>query len=138
MNGCTDLDINCQVRKVLVRHWIDLGRVHMRSTRGVVHLRGELCRLYQSKEALNTASVLELISEIRHIRDVRRVTTDFSNWVCKEGTWQLTLGAALTRQQPAEPVDRFRPERREAFDVEAELPTAEEIRKYLSPPGAGS
>jgi hypothetical protein len=31
-----DLDINRGVRRVLVKHWIDLGRISVRTTRGRV------------------------------------------------------------------------------------------------------
>jgi len=96
MDRLDDLNINCQVRKALVRHWIDLGKLSMRSTRGVVHLSGELHKISNTDGPLDTAMVLTILQEIKRIRNVKRVTTDFRNWVYKEGTWQFVAGLTST------------------------------------------
>ena len=89
MNKISDLDINCAVRKVLVRHWIDLGRISLRSTRGVVSLSGEISRLSNAGNPLDTGLTLVIFSEIRRIPNVRRVNTNLYNWVMRGDEWQL-------------------------------------------------
>jgi hypothetical protein len=142
MNGCIDLDINCQVRKVLVRHWIDLGKVSMRTTRGVVHLSGELRKLYHAREELNTALVLTLVSEIRRIRNVRRVNTDFDNWQYKDGTWQMSLSNVFRSEPASAAAGSAEPETAKTYDVEEVLPDEQEKKKLFAaaekPEPAGS
>lgn len=120
MNGCTDLDINCYVRKVLVRHWIDLGRVSMRTTRGVVRLSGELRTLRNPKDELSTALILTILTEIRRIKNVRRITTDFINWVYKDGMWQEpSTGTPIPQTAPTAPASA-EPEVNRVYEIEDE------------------
>ena len=91
MDKVSDLDINCRVRRALVRHWIDLGRLSVRTTRGAVHLSGSLLRLPNGGPALDSMTVAAIVTEIRQIPDVRRVRTSFENWVEDSGAW-VTAG----------------------------------------------
>lgn len=84
----SDLDINCAVRRVLVRHWIDLGRISIRTTSGVSHLSGELRRLPNMTPALNGQQVAEILLEIRRAPSVRRINPSFTNWTETAGGWQ--------------------------------------------------
>ena len=51
-----DLDINCRVRRVLVRHWIDLGKISARTNRCVVTLSGSLMRLPHINAEIDTTT----------------------------------------------------------------------------------
>ena len=87
MDRLSDLDINCRVRRVLVRHWIDLGRISVRTTSGVVRLSGALVRLPSAGTPLGPASVAGIVTELRRVQDVRRIQATFENWVESAGTW---------------------------------------------------
>ena len=80
MDSSSDLHINCAVRKVMVRHWIDLGKLSMRTTRGVVRLGGALNRLPGAVGELNATLIMVIIAEIKRVPHVRRVSADFTNW----------------------------------------------------------
>jgi hypothetical protein len=92
MNRLTDLEINCSVRKVLVRHWLDLGKISLRTTSGVTYLSGELARLPKVETPLTSSSVTEIINEIRRVSSVRRIHASFHNWVECDRVWKQTLG----------------------------------------------
>jgi hypothetical protein len=88
----SDLDINCRVRRVLVRHWIDLGKLSVRTTCGVVWLNGSLERLPNSGAALDTPALESILAEIRRTPDVRRLQARFENWVEQSGAWTAAAG----------------------------------------------
>jgi hypothetical protein len=88
----SDLDINCRVRRVLVRHWIDLGKLSTRTTGGVVWLTGSLERLPNSGARLDAPSVDGVLTEIRRTPDVRRLQARFENWVEQSGAWTPAAG----------------------------------------------
>lgn len=101
MNRLSDIEINCAVRRVLVRHWIDLGKISLRTTQGVVWLSGALAKLPKVSSEITPATLLEMITEIRRIASVRRVQTNFSNWVEQGGAWTLLAhGTAAAGGQP--------------------------------------
>jgi hypothetical protein len=85
------------VRRVLVRHWIDLGKVSIRTTSGVSHLSGTLCKLPNITPALAGDRVSEMIDEIRRISSVRRVQAVFTNWLECGNAWKpiVTKGPSL-------------------------------------------
>lgn len=87
MNRLSDIEINCAVRRVLVRHWIDLGRMSLRTTQGVVWLSGALTKLPKVTSELTPATITEMINDIRRTSSVRRVQCSFSNWVEHCGGW---------------------------------------------------
>ena len=83
-----DLDINRGVRRVLVKHWVDLGRMSVRSTQGRVLIRGRLLRIQGAKGALTTPIVEAMFYEIQHLRGVQNVTAHLDNWVKDGGRWR--------------------------------------------------
>jgi len=83
-----DLDINRGVRRVLVKHWIDLGRLSVRSTQGRVLIRGRLLRIQGVKVALTTPIVEAMFAEIQRLRAVRNVTAHLDNWIKDGGRWR--------------------------------------------------
>jgi hypothetical protein len=76
----TDLDINCRVRRVLVRHWIDLGKMSARTTRCVVTLSGSMMRLPHINAEVDPATPASILEEIRRLPDVRRLQINLDNW----------------------------------------------------------
>jgi hypothetical protein len=103
MDRLSDLDINCRVRRVLVRHWIDLGKICVRTTSGVVRLSGSLVRLHSGGPALDPTTVVGIMAEIRRIQDIRRIQASFNNWVESIGTWvnvtKQTSGSKLSSEE---------------------------------------
>ena len=75
-----DLDINCRVRRVFVRHWIDLGKISARTTRCVVTLSGSLMRLPHIAPEVDATSPEVILGEIKRIPDVRRLQVNLDNW----------------------------------------------------------
>lgn len=108
MNRLSDLHMNCAVRHVLVRHWIDLGKISIRTVSGVSYLSGALCRLPQVTPALSGRKVGEILAEIRHVPLVRRVEPNFTNWCESVGGWEpITLKGStpvLKKALPETPV----------------------------------
>lgn len=77
----SNLEVNCRVRSVLVRHRVDLRRVEFGSFRGVVRVRGALLRLCcGSNVEFSSAHVEKLDTEISRIKGVNRVYFDLTNW----------------------------------------------------------
>ncbi len=75
-----DLDINCRVRRILVRHWIDLGKINARTARCVVTLSGSIMRLPHINPEADAATPASILEEIRRIPDVRRLQVHLDNW----------------------------------------------------------
>lgn len=69
-----------QIRVVLVRHFIDIGRLSIHIAPAKVRLHGVLTRLPGVDSKLTPQVVDSIINEIRHIRGVHRVLADFENW----------------------------------------------------------
>jgi hypothetical protein len=88
----SDLDINCRVRRVLVRHWIDLGKMSVRTTCGVVWLAGSLERLPNCGTELDATTVLGVLTEIKRTLNVRRIQVSFDNWMEQSGAWIPAVG----------------------------------------------
>jgi hypothetical protein len=84
----TDLEINRNVRKVLVRHWIDLGHLLLRTVNGRVLIRGDLDRIAGTKEELLPPIVESMFYTIKRIEGVRAVTAELENWTNQTGVWQ--------------------------------------------------
>lgn len=75
----SDLEVNRNVRRVLVRHRIDLGWLTLATTRGTVRLGGSMRRVPGTPEL--TPPILDgLFREIRHAPGVHRADVDLQNW----------------------------------------------------------
>lgn len=83
-----DLDINKDIRKVFVRHWIDLGRVAIHSSGGAVTVRGSLHLIPGVKTSLTSQTVQNVFAELRRVDNVKRMYIELENWVEVEGSWQ--------------------------------------------------
>lgn len=74
------MEIFRQIRVVLVRHMIDIGRLSIRISMSRVSLHGSLCRLPGVATELTPAIIRSIFSELGMIRGIRRVDGDFDNW----------------------------------------------------------
>jgi len=94
MPDTRDLDINRNLRKVFIRHWIDLGRVFFRSVNGAVTVRGALERIAGVSELLSPTIVETIFMELNRVPDVKRITASLDNWKQEAGVWQRVAASA--------------------------------------------
>lgn len=87
MNRQTDLEANRNVRRIFVRHWIDLGRLSIRTYQGKLSIRGSLQRIGGRDEELTTAIVEAMFAEIKRVPSVQRMTAELENWTNDAGRW---------------------------------------------------
>jgi hypothetical protein len=91
MPSSSDLDINRAIRRIMVKHWVDLGRISIRTTGGRVLMRGLLRRIEGCAQADFTSATVEaMFYEISRIKGIQRVTAHFENWLSEGGRWKLT------------------------------------------------
>ena len=74
-----DMEINCRVRRVLVRHWIDLNKLSVRTSRCVISLSGSLMRLPHTASDAGAATPAAIFEDIKRIPDVRRLQLNLDN-----------------------------------------------------------
>lgn len=86
----SDLEVNREIRKAFVKHWIDLGQLFIRTAGGKVSVRGSLQRIEGFNEQLTSAIVDRIYADLRRIHGVVRLTVDFENWVNAGGSWKPT------------------------------------------------
>ena len=66
--------VNCKVRAILARHWIDLQKIRFHFVRGTLYLKGELRQLGPRGPVPLDGLVLERLEwEIRGIPGVKKV-----------------------------------------------------------------
>ena len=94
MSPRNDLDICRDIRRVLVKHWIDLGRLSVRSTGGRAMLYGSLLRIEGARSELIPALIDTMIREIKSVQGIKLVRTHFENWTDDEGGWHPVRGVA--------------------------------------------
>lgn len=75
-----DLETSLNVRKVLVRHQIDLGWLTHQVCRGTVYIQGSLRTLPGIGDELTPRSVQALFDEIGGSRGVCNVIVELQNW----------------------------------------------------------
>lgn len=73
-------EIYRQVRVVLVRHLIDIGRLSIQISMSHLHLSGSLCRLPGVTATLTPEIVHSIFSELGRIHGIRRADGKFDNW----------------------------------------------------------
>jgi hypothetical protein len=76
----SDMEINRNVRKVFVRHNINLGWISISSCRGYVMVNGNLVLLPGAPGDLDPSLVGTMFGDIRRVDGVQRVTTELDNW----------------------------------------------------------
>jgi hypothetical protein len=112
-----DLQLNCGVRSVLNRHWIDLTKTAFFARSGHVHLSGEVSVIGATRRHANTADVLRAFeAELRRLQEVKSVSFEFTNWIRDDaGFW-----VCLDKTTPLPPSQPTRGDNEgEIFDLEA-------------------
>jgi hypothetical protein len=79
MRPVTDNDINCAVRRILVQHWLDLGQITIRTTRGVVCIHGTVAKVRDPQAHVTWDQIAAIGGMIQRLHGVRRVQLDLSN-----------------------------------------------------------
>ena len=101
MNNRTvsDLDTNHNVRKILVRHQIDLGWLSHYACRGTVYIQGDLLLLPGVSSALTPLMVANLFDEIGCAAGVCNMIIELRNWHHDRfnGDWQPEPNAVARR-----------------------------------------
>lgn len=77
--------INRGVRAILVRHFIDLGRMSIHPSSQGVRLQGTFVRLPGVAAPLTPELMVAIMGEIARVPGVRRVEADFENWTQEGG-----------------------------------------------------
>jgi hypothetical protein len=85
-----DLSNNRSVRQVLVRHWIDLGRLAIHSANGRVTVRGTVQLLRGVKHELDSQAMENIFREIKRVNTIKQLTFILDNWSLVNGVWQKT------------------------------------------------
>jgi len=108
MKQISDLNINRAVRHVLVKHWIDLGRLSVRSTNGAVYMYGVLQRMPGLQGDLTGKILDSMFYEIHRARGVSRLHTHFENWSNRNGLWRAVGEQAHNagEGEPTQPLKR--------------------------------
>ncbi len=108
----SDFRINSLVRSVFARHWIDTAKVSVVTVKGSVFLGGSIHKLpgVASDIEINEALMETIDSEIRRIRNVKRVTYRFEEWRKEAGKF-----ISLQRDKEADK------ERRKRIEMQARL-----------------
>jgi hypothetical protein len=95
-----DYRINAEVRRFLVSRWVDVARLQLGTTNGIVYIIGSLDTTIEDRkrlDGLGTCSegerILVLVRtierEIRRIRDVRDVVFKLDTVVKRAGRWRM-------------------------------------------------
>lgn len=91
----SDLDTNREIRRILVKHWIDLGRVAVRTAHNRVTIYGTLQHLPGTRDELRPEIVKTIFDDIKKIDGVMRVTAKLDNW-SQDGTlWKPFMSENL-------------------------------------------
>lgn len=98
-------EIYRQVRVILVRHLIDLGRLTVLISLDSLQIKGSMERLPGVKAALTTEIVTVIFMEMRRIPGVRRVQTKLDNWLQDDGVgaWRPITVESQKPLVPGEP-----------------------------------
>jgi hypothetical protein len=80
------MEIYRQVRVVLVRHLIDIGRLSIQISMQHLQLHGSLCRLPGVTTAFTPEIIYAIFGELGRIKGIRKVDGDFDNWRQVDGT----------------------------------------------------
>ena len=83
-----DIELSRSIRRLFVRHWIDLGRMSVRATSGRIFLSGRLQRIAGKEPELQGKTLDTILYEARRIPGVKAVNARLENWVNDGGHWR--------------------------------------------------
>ena len=121
MAASDDLVAVRNIRRVLVKHWVDLGRLSVRANAGRALITGSLRRIPGVEDELTTPIVEAMFHEARRLRNVRRVDIHLDNWTKDGGRWR--------RKEEDVPDNDSGPRLRRRQDAFTELPKVFLVRE---------
>ena len=109
-----DYKVNAEVRRFLVSHWVDVSRLQIGTTNGIVYLIGyldtqaddptrrtdEVRATSTEDRALRTAQMLD--KQLRRLPDVRDVIFKLENVHRKGRVWHSVRTAEMDRERRSE------------------------------------
>ncbi len=105
------VEIYRQIRVILVRRLIDIGRLCIVVTGSRIHVKGSLQFLPGVAAAMTPGTVQEIFKEIRSIRSITAVDASLDNWMLTNKitqTWVPIQAAQTTEaRESAEPTILF-------------------------------
>lgn len=96
-----DVKINSLARKIIVKNWLDVSRLRVRTVRGVIHVQGRIYKIAgpPNEREGSESSMIKLDEELHGIARARGVTYQLENWVCASaGSWRK-IGVKMTKAQ---------------------------------------
>jgi hypothetical protein len=99
LNPVSRTEMYRQIRVILVRHLIDIGRLSIQMSSSSVRLHGTLLRLPGVSAPLAPEMVGSIMSEIGRVEGVKRVIAEFENWTQAHG-----MGAWHLVEKPTTPI----------------------------------
>ncbi len=91
--AATDFRINSAVRRILVRHWLDLRQVEYQTVNCVVTIRGKFKKLKEAiqdtkkGDDLEAAAMMVIEQELSRIPNVKRINMNIMGWAKLGGKW---------------------------------------------------
>lgn len=85
-------------RKIVVKNWLDISRLRIRTVRGVIHVQGRITKLTGSADERegDESGMRKLDEDLHAISGVRGVSYNLENWICvSAGTWRK-LGVKMS------------------------------------------
>ena len=86
----SSLEINRNVRRVLVSNWVDLGRLSLHSVKQSVYIRGSMRKLPGSDSDLTPQNLEAMHNKIRRLNGVKHIHMELDNWTRSPvtGAWE--------------------------------------------------
>lgn len=108
----SSLEMNRNVRRILVANWIDLGRLSVRSVKDSVYMRGSLQKLPGSDSVLTAAQVQAMYDKIKAVKFVKHIRVELDNWALNPstGAWE----AISDRNRRADSTGQFQQKQRKS------------------------
>lgn len=103
-----------EVRSILVRHFIDLGRLSVQISMTGIYLHGSLARLPGVTAPLTQDLVRVIMAELSRVPGVRRVNAEFDNWKQDRALGAWVESGATRRPPEPPPADTDQPQ---VYDV---------------------
>jgi hypothetical protein len=106
MTTPADIEVNRRIRRVFIKHWIDLGRLSIRSMSGRVVVYGTLRRITGFKEDLTPPIVESIFYEAKKTPGVTRLDAHLENWTADGGLWKKVEADRAAAELGSEASDR--------------------------------
>ena len=88
-----DVKLCSKVRKAVVSGWLDISRVRVRVTRGVIHLQGSVVRIGEDPKdpESNEPFLVKLDEQLHTLPGTKGFNYSFDNWRREpNGSWRYT------------------------------------------------